>query len=472
MNNQPVVAEDSSQQKHILVIDDDQIFLTTLSDILSKEFKVSSCNSSKVARDLISLNQYDLVLTDVQMPHISGTDLLSWIKKNHPTKVILMTGFGKILETQEAYELGADGFIVKPFRKDDLFSGIRNIFGKSSPEANKTPPKSSDLASQGADQEDIDKQYCKLSIEDFVAQKEIDYPIYIKLGNKHYVKISHKGGKIPEDRIEIYKSKGIKHLYIRQEDFYKLIGFTMLVSKAVAVSGQVDKLKKQRFLAYTGELVVQQAFVAGVDKKAFDNAKDFLLTSVNILSEDLETFTLLDSLSGHADWLYSHSLGVSVMSLIIARQMGFQSPQTLFKLSFVGLFHDIGKKEISREILEKSRTQLNSEEIRLLETHSTRSRDILAALKTAPSDVIQIAYEHHEDQVGQGYPRRPPADKLHPLSPLVQMADIFTLHTLKSPQFPIPKHAIDAVKYIEMLYSEQVDKKAFNALKEVVCKTN
>jgi len=471
VENHPVEAEGSALQKHILVIDDDQVFLTTLSDILSKEFKVSSCNSSKVARDLISLNQYDLILSDVQMPHISGTDLLSWIKKNHPTKVILMTGFGKILETQEAYELGADGFIVKPFRKDDLFSGIRNILGQPSAPATGAEAKATNPVGNG-EPEDIDKQFCKLSIEDFVAQKEIDYPIYIKLGNRNYVKISHKGGKIPEDRIEIYKSKGIKHLYIKQEDFHKLIGFTMLVSKAVAASGQVDKQKKQRFLAYTGELLVQQAFVTGIDKRSLDNAKDFLLTSVSILSEDLETFTLLDSLSGHADWLYAHSLGVSVMSLLIARQMGFQSPQTLFKLSFVGLFHDIGKKEISREILEKSRMQLNSEEIHLLETHSTRSRDILAALKTAPSDVIQIAYEHHEDQVGQGYPRRPSADKLHPLSPLVQMADIFTLHTLKSPQFPNPKSATEAINYIEMLYSEQVDRKVFSALKEIVCKKN
>lgn len=77
---------------------------------------------------------------------------------------------------------------------------------------------------------------------------------------------------------------------------------------------------------------MQKAFVQGTDEILFRSAKDFLSTSMNILTEDQETFGLLDQLSTHTDHLYAHSLGVSVFSVMIAKQMGWQSPQVLLNL--------------------------------------------------------------------------------------------------------------------------------------------
>src|SRR5690606_25994723 len=120
-------------------------------------------------------------------------------------------------------------------------------------------------------------------------------------------------------------------------------------------------------------------------------------TSMELLVKDEQTFDLLSILNSHSDHLYAHSLGVSMYSVMIAKAMDWNSTAALFKLSFGGLMHDIGKKEISPEILNKSRASLSYKERQVLETHPVRGKEIMESLKSAPSEVVAIVYEHHEN---------------------------------------------------------------------------
>ncbi|GEM_PF-3389320 len=82
------------------------------------------------------------------------------------------------------------------------------------------------------------------------------------------------------------------------------------------------------------------------------------------------------------------------------------APSTLYKVSLAGLFHDIGYKELDRELITKKRALLTSDEIHLIESHVTRGRDIILSLAGIPEDIALIVYQHHEDCLGQGYPKR------------------------------------------------------------------
>ncbi len=442
--------------KKILLVEDDDFFRTALKDILSKKYKVVEAQNGKIARDIFStLDDVDLIISDIQMPHLTGLDLLEWVKKNKPVPFILMTGFSHILETQSAHEMGADEFLPKPFKEQELIEKITKVLGEEKKE-DKLPTA------------DLDKEFCKIPIEDFIAEKEMDYGVYIRISKSKYIKIAHNGGKLSEDKVQAFRARSVTHLYIRQEDFAKLVGFTLLVSKAVSNSSQIDKEKKMRFMQYTGEMIMQQAYVAGTDEVIFRNAKDFLTTSLNILTEDDETFALLGLLSNHTDFLYAHSLGVSMFSVMIAKQLGWQSPQTLFKLSFAGLFHDIGKKEVPPDILAKSRATLTQQERALFESHTTRGMEILQSLKTAPTEVIQVAYEHHEDILGQGFPQGISKTKTHPFSLIVSVANTFCEYTIRSPQVPAPRTAAAAIQAMQTFKLASLDHQAFEALLKVV----
>jgi len=443
--------------KKILLVEDDESFRGILKNTLSKKFEVIEAHDGKAAREIHEGTAgISLIISDVQMPQYNGMELLEWVKTNKAVPFIMMSGFANILEKQKDHELGADDFLPKPFNELELFAKINKILGEDSilPQV-KLPPV------------DLDKDFCKIPIEDFVAEKEMDYEIFLRISKSKYIKLAHTGGKLPEDKIKSLREKSVTHLYLRQADFSKLVGFTLLVSKAVSGSSQVDAGKKMRFMQYTGEMIMQQAYVAGTDEALFRNAKDFLTASLDVLTEDEETFTLLNMLSNHSDYLYAHSLGVSTFSVLIAKQLGWKSPQALFKLAFAGLFHDIGKKEIPPALLAKPRSTLTQQERALLESHTTRGMEILRCLKTAPSEVIQVAYEHHEDVIGQGFPQGLTRVKLHPFSLVVSVANIFCEYALRCPQNPIPKNATEAIQAMQSYKLASLDLKTFEALMRV-----
>lgn len=442
--------------KKILVVEDDDFFRSAVKSILSKNYEVFEANNGKTAKDLINLSSFDLIISDIQMPYFTGVDLLAWVKSTKPTFVILMTGFSQILETQKAHELGADDFLAKPFKETELLEKVKKLFGETAEEPQKTVVK------------DLDNEFCRIPIEDFITERHAEYAVFVRMPSLKYIKIAHNGAQLTLEKMTSLKEKGVTHLYIQKEDFHKLVGFTLTVSKAVLASQAVDKAKKSRFMKYTGEMIMQQAFVQGTDEALFRNAKDYLTSSMEVLTENQETFTLLELLSTHTDYLYTHSVGVSLFSVMIAKQLGWQSTQTLFKTSFAGLFHDIGKKEISRELLEKPRALLSQQERQEIETHATRGKEILESLRGVPSEVIQAAYEHHEDVLGQGYPQRLNNNRIHPISLIVSVADTFCNYTIRNPQRPEPLTAAEAISAMTMYKATSLDAQSFEALKKIV----
>ncbi len=447
--------------RKILIVEDDDFFRSAIKTFLSKQYQVLEAENGKIAQEILAQEALDLVLSDIQMPICNGIELLEWSRKFRPnTPFILMTGFSEILETQKAHDLGAKDFIPKPFKAADLLSKISALVQAENSAPGLTFEK------------EKDKDFCSLPVEDFLTERNTEYGIFIRVAPDKYVKISHSGGKIPPEKIKIFKDRGVHFLYVRQEDFAHIVGFTVNLSKVVNASDQVDDAKKMRFVKYTGALIVQQAFVKGADKKLFDNAKEFLGSSVSVIAENPDSINILDQLSEHTDYLYAHSLGVSIYSVMIAKKLNIHSPQTLFKLAMAGLFHNIGYKELPKDILQKMRIHLSPEERKLIESHPTRGKEILESMKGISSDIIQMTYEHHEDLVGTGYPRRIDKNKLHPLTKILSTADCFCNLTLKNPDNPNPLDGPEAIAKLFETKATLLDDKCLSAIAEIFLKEN
>lgn len=446
----------STQGKKILLAEDDELFRSTMKKSLQKKgYEVIEAPNGKAAKELLLLQKVDLIISDIQMPHFSGIDLLDWVKTNCPTPVILMTGFSQALETRKAHDLGATDFLAKPFKDADLQEVLSKHFAESKPTPQAT--------------KDVDKEFCKVSLEDFISEKENETTIYIRISSSKYIKIAHPGGKISEDRIKSYRDRGVNFVYVKREDFRKVVRFNLAVAKIVSKNDKVSDEKKLNFLRNTSELILESAFVNGVNEENFHEAKDFLGATLETLTDDEQMFTLLGVLSSHADYLYAHSLGVSTFSVMIGRELGWNSSTTLFKLALGGLFHDIGKKEIPKSILDKPRALLTQVERNLIETHPSRGKEILESLPHLPQEVLDIAYHHHEDMLGTGFPRRITKHEIHPLAKVVQVANIFCEYAIKHHPSIKPKDVLTALAQMERMKVDCLDHEAFTALKRL-CK--
>jgi two-component system response regulator PilR (NtrC family) len=116
--------------KKILVVDDEDIIRESLSYILNKEgFKTEEAENGKVAHEKLKEESFDLVITDLEMPVMSGTELLEEIKKmNMQTVTIVITAYGSLETAIAALRNGASDYILKPVEFDELIIKVKKLF--------------------------------------------------------------------------------------------------------------------------------------------------------------------------------------------------------------------------------------------------------------------------------------------------------------------------------------------------------
>lgn len=109
-------------KKKILVVDDEITVCKSIRQaILSDENEVDMALSGEEALIKDKEKKYDLVITDLMMPGISGLDLLKEIKAHHPeVKVVMITGYPTIKTAVESIKMGAFDYIPKPFTPAEL----------------------------------------------------------------------------------------------------------------------------------------------------------------------------------------------------------------------------------------------------------------------------------------------------------------------------------------------------------------
>lgn len=112
--------------KRILLIDDDINLCKVIGYQLQKSgFDVTSANSGKEALAYFHKKEFDIVITDIQMPDISGIQVLKKIRRhNRQVIIIIITAHGSIDNALEACQLGADDYLTKPFSKEQLLFAI------------------------------------------------------------------------------------------------------------------------------------------------------------------------------------------------------------------------------------------------------------------------------------------------------------------------------------------------------------
>lgn len=121
--------------KKIVVIDDDRITLTMLEMVFSRlGFQVFSAQDGAEGYELVQKEKPDILISDMLLPKIHGTELCKKIKETpelKQTKVILMTAVYKGPSFRfEARDCGADDFIEKPLDMKDLLSRIDKFLKK------------------------------------------------------------------------------------------------------------------------------------------------------------------------------------------------------------------------------------------------------------------------------------------------------------------------------------------------------
>jgi len=111
----------------ILVVDDDQDLRESIVEILAdNNFKAIGCETAESALQQIKIQQPSLVIVDNMMPGMGGMALISLLNSDYPEiKIIMITAFSTVDNAVAAMKSGADDYLAKPFKRNDLLVAVK-----------------------------------------------------------------------------------------------------------------------------------------------------------------------------------------------------------------------------------------------------------------------------------------------------------------------------------------------------------
>ncbi|KPI53973.1 transcriptional regulator [Clostridioides difficile] len=112
----------------VLIVEDNKILLESVVEELSKHFETEKCEDGEEALYLVNQNIYDLVILDLMLPNINGIDILKKMRVNNiDTPVLILTAKEALDDKVEAFTIGANDYLTKPFYMEELVARVYAI---------------------------------------------------------------------------------------------------------------------------------------------------------------------------------------------------------------------------------------------------------------------------------------------------------------------------------------------------------
>jgi len=218
----------------------------------------------------------------------------------------------------------------------------------------------------------------------------------------------------------------------------------------------------ESYKALKGSDIKQATYILDQQTKVISNIVEDLL---NTILDNEEMLTVLTDVFLYDEYLYQHSFQVTMYSIAIAKEMGYNY-EDLRVIGIGAMLHDVGKLLVPQEILFKP-DRLTNEEFEIMKQHTRYGFDILRNLHSVSLIVAHCAFQHHERLDGSGYPRGLKDYEIHPFAKIIGVADVFDAVTsnrvYRSKMLPT-----DGIKLIDAGSGTIFSAAAVQALKKII----
>lgn len=319
----------------------------------------------------------------------------------------------------------------------------------------------SDLVSEGDDLIAVHK-------DEFLPGLPLPTDVFVKLPSDKYILIAKKGTKSSLSELHVSQSNSIAVFYVRKIEYYSAVAQNLKIAGILVKKPEITVARRTGFLTTAAKSVQKELEVMGVSPMALEHAMVTTNSIVSLIASREEYLKLITSLDQVNDKLMQSAMGASALSVLIAKEMGWTVPGNIERLALCAFLRDVGLKEMPKELIDKSRYEMNAEEVAIWETHAYRGAQILLSLPEMPAEVVAVALEHHENAIGQGFPRRIRDPKMNPFAKIVALADLFVDLTLVKSERGRKMSVDSAVHHIEYGLGSPFNKACMVALKRAL----
>lgn len=408
----------------ILVTDDRPEMLRLIDRSLGKRYACSFAGSVEEARGNLAGEDFELALCDIQMPGESGLVLVEEIARDHPdTAVVLITGVDDPEVAAQAFELGAHGYLVKPFWPGQLLITTMNALRQRELEI-----------AQKAHNRALEERLQML-------MDRAPVPIYIKDGERRYVianRVAHEvAGLKPNDLVgltdkEIMSPEAERSVALSDGEI--LANGSTYEAEETLVVGEEERT----FFTVKFPYVDDGGQIAGISgistditgKRKAEELQEALAAAQEQAIEELrasrqETVErLAKAIEMHDAETGRHVNRMASIAAFLGRQMGFDHDRVLL-LRAAAPMHDVGKIATPDGILQKP-GPLTPAEREEMQRHTTVGHQILADSESELlSLAATIALTHHERWDGAGYPQGLAGEEIPLEGRITAVADVF-----------------------------------------------
>lgn len=158
----------------------------------------------------------------------------------------------------------------------------------------------------------------------------------------------------------------------------------------------------------------------------FRNSVRLVQNMVDLIEQDESLFLGISTIRIYDDYTYAHSLNVAILAMCLGKHIGLNHIM-LERLGLCGLFHDLGKIEIPKEVLNK-KGALSDEEYDLIKTHSMHSARLILRIKAASdrkNKILVPPFEHHMGYDRSGYPDAKTGRRISLFGRILTIADVY-----------------------------------------------
>jgi HD-GYP domain-containing protein (c-di-GMP phosphodiesterase class II) len=216
----------------------------------------------------------------------------------------------------------------------------------------------------------------------------------------------------------------------------------------IAVEEEVSEARKIRAVA---EQQVSELLNQSRGGKALDIQQANIVVNITqSLVRSPDAMVLLSSIKSHEREAEVHAMNTCILAITLGRFMRL-SPKNVDELGMAALLHDVGEVKIPAELLRKE--QKTPQEMVLVKRHPEYGAQILVGAKGMPNSVVDVAYSHHEQIDGNGYPRGLSADSISTFTRIVTIVDTYDRLTQGYSEKRIP--ATEALRYL-YLYRDKI----------------
>jgi len=485
----------------ILVVDDERVIREILAEFLSLEgFSVHTVEDGEKALTELRLRPYDLLITDLKMPRLSGLQLLERIEAERlGVLTVLMTGFGTVETAIEAMKKGAYDYLLKPFKVEEVIHVVERALYRQRLQAENirlrealTIYKVSEAIALSHDIEHILDVVLRAAIDEVKADvatlhlrdprsgtyeervkvvatdgaaRALPSPAFGVLGEQfaHGVPILAHGGKAarffteeaaPADLV----SFACVPLQVRGD----MVGMLNVFSFTAGKKFDEGHRKTLAVLASRAASALDNARLYGELRDSNDSLRQANLSLEEMFQHTIAGFA--QALEESDQYTRGHSERVAVYSEVLAR--GLELPDAeIRRVVQAGVMHDVGKIGVRYDMLNKP-GKLTPEEIAVFRQHPEKGKRILEPVPCLHG-LIDGCWCHHEWFDGGGYPRGLSGQNIPIVGRIVSIADAYDAMTSDRAYRRALRHEV-AIGEIERCAGTQFDPELAGAFVKLI----